>query len=230
MTPDEFQHYYENVHAKLGKQIGPDGADQICPPLHPAARRLGRPPRARHRIRRDDRSLVRDYESSRSSPRKSRRRTRARRPGGRGKFMDRLCTRFSAPVVEYEQYLLLRMSRSGATPEQLTPGEHPCRYASARADGETRRDVAFEKVDLRLGFFFQALGVHRGAGRSAPRGLHKAPARVPHSAPHDWMNPYAADRTLVCHEGRSSSPWVEPPGLDALAVQLRSASDDVASQ
>lgn len=104
MTPDEFQHYYENVHAKLGKQIAPDvGAikyvRRYIQPLD------GSVDRRAPDIEYDEMTEVwfRDYEKFKIVAEKvSRGELAPEVEEDEEKFMDRSRTRFGT-VVEYEQ-------------------------------------------------------------------------------------------------------------------------------
>jgi EthD domain len=103
MTPEEFEHYYENVHSKLGKQIVPDvGAFKyVRRYLTPIAGSLGE--RAED-LEYDEITEVwfRDYEKFKAvAERVSRGELAPEVAEDEAKFMDRSKTRF-ATVVEYE--------------------------------------------------------------------------------------------------------------------------------
>lgn len=104
MTPAEFQHYYENVHAKLGKQIAPDvGAIKyVRRYLHPLDGSLDR--RAAD-FEYDEITEVwfKNYEKFKAVAEKvSRGELSHEVEEDEAKFMDRSRTRF-AMAVEYEQ-------------------------------------------------------------------------------------------------------------------------------
>ena len=103
MTPEQFQHYYENVHSKLGKNIVPDvGAFKyVRRYIHPLDGSLDR--RATD-LEYDEITEVwfRDYEKFKRVAEKVSRGILAQEViEDEEKFMDRTKTRF-ATVVEYE--------------------------------------------------------------------------------------------------------------------------------
>jgi hypothetical protein len=104
MTPDEFQHYYENVHAKIGRHIAPDvgACKYVRRYLQPLDGSLAS--RAVD-IEYDEITEVwfKDYEKFKVVAEKvSRGELSPEVEADEKKFMDRSKTRF-ATVVEYEQ-------------------------------------------------------------------------------------------------------------------------------
>ena len=104
MTPDEFQHYYENVHAKIGRTIAPDvgACKYVRRYLHPLS---GSVAARAHDMEYDEITEVwfRDYEKFRIvAERVSRGELSPEVEADEARFMDRSKTRF-ATVVEYEQ-------------------------------------------------------------------------------------------------------------------------------
>ena len=104
MTPEEFQHYYENVHSKLGRQIAPDvGAIKyVRRYIHPLDGSLDR--RAED-MEYDEITEVwfDDYDKFKAvAERVSRGELAKEVEEDEAKFMERAKTRF-ATVIEFEQ-------------------------------------------------------------------------------------------------------------------------------
>jgi hypothetical protein len=104
MTPEEFQHYYENVHSKLGRQIAPDAGacKYVRRYIHPLD---GSVSTRAEDLEYDEITEVwfKDYEKFRKvAERVSRGELAPEVEADEERFMDRSKTRF-ATVIEYEQ-------------------------------------------------------------------------------------------------------------------------------